>query len=137
MPIIKTASWFSPLPEGHIRVGISRGIPRRTPAGYRVYRKLAPGPWFLSVSAQEYDHRYRTEILGPLDPRVVASELSDLAGGRIPCLLCYERVPYGPWCHRALAAAWLAEGLGQPVPELGFEDLPQAQHPYMSAELRR
>jgi hypothetical protein len=31
------------------RIGISRGIPRRTPAGYRVFRKLSPGDWFNSA----------------------------------------------------------------------------------------
>lgn len=34
-PRIFTASWFTPLPTGHLRVGISRGVPRGLPAGYR------------------------------------------------------------------------------------------------------
>jgi hypothetical protein len=40
---VKTASWFTKLPDDHQRIGISRSTPRRMPAGYRIYRKLAPG----------------------------------------------------------------------------------------------
>ena len=134
---MKTASWFTELPAGHSKIGISRGVPRRMAAGYRVYKKLAPGPWFNSVGVDEYYHRYQTEILGPLDPRVIAAELVDLARGGIPVMLCYERPGTGLWCHRAMAAEWLAEALGQPVPEVGFETLPQADHPLMPPELRR
>jgi hypothetical protein len=134
---MKTASWFADLPTGHTKIGISRGVPRRMAAGYRVYKKLAPGPWFNSVGVDEYYHRYQTEILGALDPRVIAAEMIDLARGGIPVMLCYERPGTGQWCHRAMAAEWLAEALGQPVPEVGFEGLPQGDHPLMPPELRR
>ena len=40
-------------------------------------------------------------------------------------------------CHRAMAAEWLAEALRFPVPEVGFEDLPQDEHPLMPPQLRR
>jgi hypothetical protein len=137
-PIIKTSSWFQPLPDDHQRVGISRGTPRRLQAGYRIYRALAPGPWFNSVAVPEYNRRYRAEILGPLDPRQVADDLLALGNGRIPVLLCYERAgKEGDWCHRAIAAEWLAEALGIVVPEFGFESLPQHEHPLMPWELRR
>jgi hypothetical protein len=36
-----------------------------------------------------------------------------------------------------MAAEWLAEALGHPVVEFGFEVLPQHQHPLMPAALRR
>ena len=134
---IKTSSWFDTLPANHMRIGISRGVPRRLAAGYRIYRKLAPGAWFNSVGADEYYHRYRTEILGPLDPRAVAAELADMANGGVAVMLCYERAGSGDWCHRAMAAEWLAEALGRPVPEFGFEELPQHLHPLMPAGLRR
>jgi hypothetical protein len=134
---IKTGSWFNPLPDGHKRIGISRGIPRRTPAGYRIYKTLAPGPWFNSVGIDEYHHLYRTEILGPLDPRTVVSALNELAGGLIPVVLCYERPGTGDWCHRAMVAEWLAEALGVVVPEVGHEHLPQHEHPLMPLQLRR
>jgi hypothetical protein len=98
-------------------------------AGFRIYRKLAPASWFNSVGADEYYHLYLTEILGPLDPRAVAADLIDLAGDKMPVLLCYERVEVGQWCHRAMAAQWLAEALSEAVPEVGFETLLQADHP--------
>jgi hypothetical protein len=52
---VKTASWFTPVPADHIRIGISRAVPRRFAPGYRVFRALAPGPWFNSVDTAEYD----------------------------------------------------------------------------------
>jgi hypothetical protein len=137
MTEIKTSSWYTEMPEGHVKIGISRGVPRRMSAGYRVYKKLAPGPWFNSVSPEEYDRLYQKEILGTLDPRVIASEMIDLARGNIPVMVCYEPPSGAQWCHRAMAALWLAEALGRPVPELGSEQLGQASHPLMPAELRR
>jgi hypothetical protein len=134
---MKTASWFTPLPGHYTRIGISRGVPRRMTAGYRVFRRLAPGPWFNSVGPDEYYRLYRTEILGLLDPRVIASELIDLAGGKEPVLLCYERTGTGQWCHRGMAAEWLSEALGEPVPEVGFEEQAQRDHPLMPAGLIR
>src|ERR1017187_9456071 len=52
-PKILTASWFTPLPATHIKIGISRGVPRGLPAGHRLFKKLAPGPWFNSVGIAE------------------------------------------------------------------------------------
>jgi hypothetical protein len=132
-----TASWFQKLPPDHIKIGISRGTPRGIGAGYRVYRKLAPGPWFRSVDMFEYRRRYYDEILRPLDRKRVITELLELAGDRIPVLCCFERAGGPSWCHRALAAEWLAEGLGHSVPEYGFENVPQQGHPLLPAELRR
>jgi hypothetical protein len=129
MITIKTASWFTKLTTDHARIGISRGTPRGQPAGFRIYRKLAPGLWFNNVGVEEYIARYSVEILAPLDPRKVAAELVELAGGRIPVMLCFEKAGGPSWCHRSLAAAWLADQLAISVPEFGFEDLPQDQHP--------
>jgi hypothetical protein len=36
-----------------------------------------------------------------------------------------------------MAAEWLAEALGVVVPEVGFESLPQHEHPLMPSQLRR
>ena len=96
---IKTASWFAPLADDHIRVGISRGTPRRF----------------------EYRRLYDIEILGVLDAARVRDDLIRLADGRIPVLRCFERPGPGQWCHRAIAAQWLAQALGLQVPEVGFE----------------
>ena len=40
--MIKTGSWSGPLPPDHLRIGISRGTPRRIPAGCCMFRALAP-----------------------------------------------------------------------------------------------
>ena len=115
----------------YIRIGISRGVPRGMPAGFKMYRKLAPGPWFNSVSAEEYHRLYHDEILGQLHPRVVAEELTAMARDRVPVLTCFEQSGRGLWCHRAMVAAWLAEGLGHAIPEIGYEKRPQDQHPLL------
>jgi hypothetical protein len=135
--LIKTASWFTPLPDDHARIGISRGVPRLMLPGYRADKRLAPGSWFNSVSPSEYYRLYRAEILGPLNPRAVASELIEMANGRIPTLLCFEKPGGTEWCHRAMCAEWLAEALGRVVPEYAHEGLPQHEHPLMPLELRR
>lgn len=135
--LIRTASWFTPLPADHVRIGISRGVPRRMPEGYRVYRRLAPGPWFNRVGVAEYVERYRAEVLAPLDAHSVAALLRAMAPGGVAVLLCYERPGRGDWCHRALAAQWLADALGGPVPEVGFEHLPQHLHPLLPEQIRR
>jgi hypothetical protein len=76
-------------------------------------------------------------VLDKLDPHMVAADITELAGGRVPVLCCFERQHTGKWCHRALAAEWLCEALGEPVPEFGFEGLVQRDHPLMAEELRR
>jgi len=134
---MKTASWFTKLPADHLMIGISRGVPRGLPAGYRLFRALAPGPWFNSVTEAEYLRRYRTEILDRLDPLETAARLVQLASDRIPVLACYER-PDGPkWCHRSVAARWLSEALHEPVPEFGYEHLQQHEHPLQPPSWRR
>src|SRR5262245_11221930 len=111
-PIIKTSSWFTKLPQNHVRIGISRGTPRGQ-KGYRRCIKLQPGPWFASLSDADFTKRYNEEILADLDPRRVVDELLGMAGpGKIPTLLCWEPPEPGPrWCHRGLVAAWLFDTL--------------------------
>jgi hypothetical protein len=126
MSAMKTSSFFAY--KGPGRVSIARFPPRNTPAGFRVYKKLAPGPWFNSVSRDEYDRLYGAQ-LAALDPAVVKSELQALAGDAEPVLLCWERTPFTEknWCHRRIVARWLHETLGEPVPErIEREQLEQA-----------
>jgi hypothetical protein len=130
--VIRTSSWFVPLPEGHARIGISRGVPRRIGSGYRVYRRLQPGPWFnIGLPPAEWVARYHAEVLSKLDPRRVVAELLRLANGGIPVLVCWEPPSGKAWCHRSLAAAWLSRSLGMTVPEVGFEGLAQDAHPLL------
>lgn len=124
-PILKapivTASWFTALPVGYIRIGISRGVPRGVSSGYKMYRKLAPGPWFKSVDASEYQRLYFEEVLRRLDPATVVRELSEIAGGAPAALSCFERAHDVCFCHRAFVSAWLHDTTLSVVPELGRE----------------
>jgi hypothetical protein len=131
-----TASWFTELPDGYLRIGISRS-PARGQRGYRLYRPLAPGPWFCSVDADEFRRRYLAQ-LSELDSLAVLQELCALAEGKVPALLCFEKPPPDPaWCHRALVSAWLSDTLGLEVPEAGHEQLGCGwSHPKLPANWR-
>jgi len=119
MKIPVTSSWFTPLPPIFARIGISRSAPRGQ-SGYKRYSKLAPGPWFRSVSAEEYRQRYMAQ-LNQLDPRLVLTELETLAGDLTPALLCFEKPNDDAWCHRGYVSAWLNDKLGIEVVEYGRE----------------
>jgi hypothetical protein len=93
--------------------------------------------WRARAATPSANHLFRTEILGPLNPRAVAAELTEMASGGIPVLLCFEWPGQGLWCHRAMVAEWLAEATARVIPEFGFETLPQHEHPLMSPSLRR
>jgi len=93
-----------------------------------MYRNLAPCPWFDSVDTEEYDRRYRAEILDLLDPRQVVKDLVHMAGDNVGVVCCFERVGDPRGCHRALVSQWFAAA-GIMVPEIGFEHLPLDQHP--------
>jgi len=116
--MIFTASWSIQLPADMTAIGISRGVPRNHSGALRL-RELEPGPWFKSVSPQEYVRRYG-DILNALNPTKIRDRLFDL--GSTPVLLCHERardIKAGRcYCHRHLAAEWLEERLGITVQEL-------------------
>jgi hypothetical protein len=129
---ILTASWFSKLPDTHIKIGISRGVPRGLEAGFRLYRALAPGSWWSrTMTNAEFCRHYDEEVLALLDPAEVVREILARAAGKTPVLCCFERPGEHQWCHRSLAAEWLAAHLGEVVPELGFEELAQRDHPML------
>lgn len=118
---MKTASFQTY--KGPGRVSIARYAPRNTPAGYRQFKALAPGPWFNSVTREEYEARFAMEILGPLDPQKTLEDIQKLANGAEPVLLCWEKPPFteSNWCHRRIVADWFKNRLGVEVPELGYE----------------
>ncbi len=128
MTAIKTASWFVPLPADHVRIGISRGIPRNErDEDILTYRALAPGPWFRSVSPKEYQNRFGAQ-LARLDAGAVVARLQELAGSdNIPVLCCFEvarDIAAGRcWCHRHLVAAWLERSLDITVEEVDWPEL--------------
>lgn len=109
---MKTGCYFEVSGPG--RIVTSRGVPRRYPAGYRMFKALAPGPWFRScANPEEYVRRYKAEILAPLDPQKAWDKLHELAGDAEPIMLCYEKAPFHRknWCHRHLAASWFEREL--------------------------
>jgi hypothetical protein len=115
---MQTASFFEYTGAG--RISIARWPPRGTPAGFRVYRVLAPGPWFKSVDEAEYRRRYSAQLAG-LDAAAAWCELHALAAGAEPVLLCWERkadLEAGrTYCHRRIVAQWFERVLGQRVVE--------------------
>ena len=116
---MKTASFFTYVGPG--RISIARFAPRNTPAGYRVYKPLAPGPWFNSVSEEMYRELYFAQ-LADLDAAAVVGDLLHLAAGAEPILLCYESVKDisagKTYCHRHMASEWFKTTLGLDVPEI-------------------
>ncbi len=122
LPAPVTSSWSAKLPDKYCRIEISRGTRRCQPDGYKMYRLLAPGPWFRSVGPDEFQRRYQDEVLPRLDPAKTFIELTTIAAGRIPALLCFEPPEPGPlWCHRALVSVWFQECLELNVFEVGQE----------------
>ena len=117
---MKTASFYTYFGTG--RISIARFAPRNTPAGFRVYKPLAPGTWFNSVSEDVYRELYFAQ-LADLDAAAVVGDLLHLAAGAEPVLLCYERkqdIAAGTtYCHRHMVAEWLKAELGLVVPEIG------------------
>ena len=114
---MKTASFFSYFGPG--RISIARFAPRNTPAGFKVYKPLAPGPWFNSVSEEIYRELYFAQ-LAELDAGAAMGELLHLACEHEPVLLCYERPPFtaSNWCHRRMVSEWFKKELGIDVPEM-------------------
>ncbi|MBA3755572.1 MAG: DUF488 family protein [Nitrosomonas sp.] len=88
-------------------------------AGYRVFKALAPGPWFNSVTKEEYTKLFNAQ-LAELDPVATWEKLEELGGGHEPVLLCFEKPPFTEdnWCHRRMVADWFKKELGHTVEEL-------------------
>jgi len=79
-------------------------------------------PGFNCVAPDEYRRLYMDQ-LARLDPRKVLHELSEVAGGLVPALLCFEPPPPNTaWCHRGLVSVWLQETLGLHVIEFGHPE---------------
>jgi len=115
---MKTASFYTYAGPG--RISIARFAPRGVAAGFRVYKPLAPGPWFNSVDERRYRELYFAQ-LAKLDAATVVQQLEALAAGHEPTLLCYEMpsdIAAGKtFCHRHMVAEWLQQRLGLVVAE--------------------
>ena len=114
---MKTASFFTYRGPG--RVSIARFPPRGTPAGFKVFKPLAPGSWFNTVDLPAYRELYFAQ-LADLDPKAVLATLNELGQGAEPVLLCWEKPPFTPtnWCHRRMVAEWFLTELKLVVPEI-------------------
>ena len=64
---------------------------------------------------EEYEERYRSEILSRLNPHEVVKDLHALYGRKV-ALLCFEAA--GKFCHRHIVAKWIEENTGISVDEL-------------------
>ena len=117
---MKLSSFFDYTGPG--RISIARYAPRNTPAGFRVYKPLAPGPWFNKVEKPEYESLYFAQ-LASLSARKVVDDLCALAFDNEPVLLCWERKAdifelKKTWCHRHMVGTWLRQQLNIDVEEL-------------------
>ena len=118
---IYTSSWFTKLPPEIMRIGISRGVPRGIPTGFRRLKELEPGGWFNSVSPDKYHELYMAG-LAKLNAKQILGKIELLANGRqTVALLCFEP-PGDPkaWCHRGQVSAWFFDELGLQIPEFGL-----------------
>jgi len=61
------------------------------------------------ITKEQYEKRYREEILSQLDPRQIYNMFKNNV------LLCFEDP--GEFCHRRIVAAWIRENIGIEVPE--------------------
>lgn len=87
--MILTSYWAKPLPEDHVRIGISRGSPRWMRGSQPRLAELAPGPWFYTTTDPE---EFRSSYVGQLACVSVDETLERidrLAGGRTAVLACF------------------------------------------------
>ena len=120
--MLKT-SYFAKSAKEPGAVSIAR-FPPRWYTGRRYFR-LAPTPEMLKLEDwEEYQRRYREEILSGLDPDEILRDLDVAGAGHDVILLCFEKER--THCHRGLVAAWFSETIGLEVPELGSPSTIQA-----------
>ena len=84
------------------------------------YKKLAPKYWFFKKYKEDgneefYTLAFQRDVCGALSAYHVLLDLQELAGDKIPCLLCYEKSD--DFCHRHIVADWLQKSLNIEVKE--------------------
>lgn len=101
-------------------------------------RELAPGSYFRTASIDDYCRAY-AEGLSRLSPMAIVERIYELAAGRVPVIVCWERADRGDlFCHRSLVAIWLGEHTDLTVEELGYEGrgLVGGSHPLLPQQYR-
>lgn len=81
---------------------------------------LAPTKYMLSPACKnaEYEHLYKQDILGRLNPREFIQTLQRYDTGNGIALCCYEKPD--DFCHRHFLAEWIIEKTGLEVKEFGY-----------------
>lgn len=123
-----TSSWSAY--KGSGRVGISRGLPRGAPAGYKRYAPLQPGEWLWTTDDEATYRDLYFAQLNALDPARVVADLYRLAGTATPVLCCFCSLNKpskpgepAPYCHRRMVAEWLEASTGTVVPEMSAAEV--------------
>lgn len=122
-PVLATACWSTHLPQGYMRISISRGPP---PRGFDLntmrYPALVPIYSPKETPPSEF-HRNYVARLASLDPEFVIEDIKRMAGLRVPVLCGFpaaHNIQAGRiGCHRHLAADWFERALDIRVPEIG------------------
>ncbi len=110
--MIYTSFWNRPLPEGMVRVAISRGVPK----GWDGLRepRLTPASWSMIRLPRDAFNAAFAAQLAESDPEVVYVDLLRMCDGLIPVCCCHEAAVES--CHRRLVIPWLRSA--GPVEEL-------------------
>lgn len=90
-------------------------------------KELAPTPEILSLkdNPEEYEKRFRDEVLSKIDWCALYSKLCAIARAENKekvVLLCYESPE--KFCHRHIVAQWLGDKIGVPIKEVVLEPSP-------------
>lgn len=74
---------------------------------------------FGDLSHEQYEERYRKEVLGNVDAVEFIKMIEKMSQGSDIALCCYEKP--GDFCHRHILAEWLKEQTGIIIKEFGVE----------------
>lgn len=101
-------SMLRKLPEGIVPIAICG----KAPEWYKglQYKKLAPQYGFFQEWKKTHDNdyymrRFCEQVLEPLNPDTVVSELLEMANSKDIALVCYEKPT--DFCHRHIVRQWL------------------------------
>lgn len=95
---------------------------------YKECLMLAPKGNMFRLNKEKYQHRFKVEVLGIINPEAVYNELKEMSEEKDIALVCFEKDREA--CHRVMVARWLEASLGIEVHEFGAvpsKNLPSAQ----------
>ncbi len=121
--------------SGLVPVRITAGSPRFK-LGYELggsVMELAPDRWMFDLETDEEFCTAYTEKLGQVGVEAIRSKLGRIGQSRDLVLLCFE--PSGEFCHRRVFAEWWERQTGEPVEELGPDNLPAREPGWEQMEL--